>query len=37
MLRVAGLRAGIVEQQVATDYSQNTLLTETPESFDDPA
>ena len=37
MLRVAGVHADLVEQAAASDYSENDLLTERPEGFDDPA
>ena len=34
MLRVAGIRGGVIETVSATDYSEDARLTETPDGFD---
>ena len=37
MMRIAGIRARVIETISMTDYSQDDRLTETPDGFDDPA
>ena len=37
MMRIAGIRARVIETVSMTDYSQDDRLTETPDGFDDPA